>query len=90
MGSMIIRNIPDDVVESFKARAKAKGQSAEQLAREVITSAAGMTREEAWAAIDAIRAKSKPVDLETALRIMEEAREERDARPYIPGLDDDR
>lgn len=91
MGSMVIRNLPDDVVESFKARAKAKGQSAEQLARDVITREAGMTRDEAWAAIDAIRARSKPVDLETALRIMNEAREERDARPFLPGgIDDDR
>lgn len=90
MGSMVIRNIPEDVVESFKARAKAKGQSAEQLARDVITREAGMTRDEAWAAIDAIRARSKPVDLETALRIMTEAREERDARPFLPGGGDDR
>jgi plasmid stability protein len=90
MGSMVIRNIPDDVLERFKARAKAKDKSAEQMAREVITKEAGMTKEEAWAEIDRIRARSKPVDLETALRIMEEAREERDARPHIPGLDDDR
>ncbi|RJG45412.1 MULTISPECIES: hypothetical protein [unclassified Mesorhizobium] len=78
MGSMVIRNIPDDVVESFKARAKANGLSAEQLARDVITREAGMTREEAWATIDSIRAKSKPVDLNTALKIMEEARLDRD------------
>jgi plasmid stability protein len=74
MASMVIRNIPDSVVESFKARAKANGLSTEQLARDVITREAGMTKEEAWAAIDAIRAKSKPVDLQTALRIMEESR----------------
>ena len=90
MGSMVIRNIPDDVLDRFKARAKSQDKSAEQMAREVITKEAGMTKEEAWAEIDRIRARSKPVDLETALRIMEEAREERDARPNIPGLDDDR
>lgn len=84
MGSMVIRNIPDDVLESFKARAKAKGKSAEQMARDVIAREAGMTSQEAWATIDAIREGSKPVDLETALRIMEEARAERD------GTDDDR
>jgi plasmid stability protein len=90
MGSMVIRNIPDDVLDRFKARAKSQDKSAEQMAREVITKEAGMTKEEAWAEIDRIRARSKPVDLETALRIMEESREERDARPNIPGLDDDR
>jgi plasmid stability protein len=89
MGSMVIRNIPDDVLERFKARAKAKGQSAEQMARDVLAREAGMTHEQAWAEIDAIRARSKPVDLETALRIMEEARAERDSRAYVPGLDDD-
>lgn len=90
MGSMIIRNIPDEVLENFKARAKAKGQSAEQMARDAITREAGMTREEAWALIDAIRTESKPVDLATALRIMEESRVERDSRPDIVGPGDDR
>jgi plasmid stability protein len=89
MASMVIRNIPDEVIERFKARAKTKGQSAEQLARDVLTREAGMTREEAWAEIDAIRARSKPVDLATTLRIMDEVRAERDARPYLPGFDDD-
>jgi plasmid stability protein len=84
MGSMVIRNIPDDVLESFKARARAEGKSAEQMARDVIAREAGMTPQEAWATIDAIRADSKPVDLETALRIMEEVRADRD------GTDDDR
>ena len=89
MGSMVIRNIPDDVLERFKARAKAKHKSAEQMARDVITKEAGMTREEAWAAMDEIRSRSKPVDLETALHIMEEARRERDEGPFVPGLHDD-
>lgn len=89
MASMVIRNIPDEVIERFKARAKAKGQSAEQLARDVLTREAGTTREEAWAEIDAIRARSKPVDLETTLQIMEEMRAERDARPHLPDFHDD-
>jgi plasmid stability protein len=89
MGSMVIRNIPDDVLQRLKERAAKAGKSTEQMAREAITREAGMTREEAWAAMDAIRARSKPVDLETALRIMQEARGERDARPYLPDLDDD-
>jgi len=90
MASMVIRNIPDDVMERFKARAKADGKSAEQLARDVIAEKGADSRAEAWARIDAIRAKTKAVDLETALRIMQEARDERDARPYLPDFDDDR
>jgi plasmid stability protein len=90
MGSMVIRNIPDDVLERLKEQAKAEGKSAEQLGREALAEKAKPSREEIIRRIDAIRAQSKPVDLETALRIMEEARAERDARPYIPCLDDDR
>ncbi len=90
MASMVIRNIPDDVMERFKERARAAGKSAEQLAREAIVEKGKSSQEEAWARIDEIRARSKPADLETALRIMQEARDERDARPYLPDLDDDR
>jgi plasmid stability protein len=86
---MVIRNIPDDVLDRLKERAKVEGKSAEQLGREALAEKAKPSRQELIRRIDAIRARSKPVDLETALRIMEEARAERDARPYIPGLDDD-
>lgn len=86
---MVIRNIPDDVLERFRERAKADGKSAEQLAREAIAEKAKATREEAWAAIDAIRAKSKPIDMETWNRLWAEARDERDNRPWHPVTDDD-
>jgi plasmid stability protein len=89
MGSMVIRNIPDDVLERFRERAKADGKSAEQLAREAIAEKAKATREETWAAIDAIRAKSKPIDMETWNRLWAEARDERDNRPWHPVIDDD-
>ena len=89
MASMVIRNIPDDVFERFKQRARIEGKSAEQLAREALAEKAKPSREEIVRRMEEIRSRSKPVDLETALRIMEEARAERDARPYVPGLDDD-
>lgn len=90
MASMVIRNIPDDVIERLKEQAKAEGKSAEQLGREALAEKARPSRAEVIRRIDAIRAMSKPVDLETTLRIMEEARAERDARPNVPGLEDDR
>jgi plasmid stability protein len=90
MASMVIRNIPDDVMDRFKARAKAAGKSTEQLAREAIAEKGAVSREELFREADRIRAMSKPVNLATALRIMQEARDERDARPYLPDLDDDR
>lgn len=90
MASMVIRNIPEDVLERFKQRAKADGKSAEQLAREAIAEKGMPSREELIREADSIRARSKPVDLDTARRIMQEARDERDARPYLPDLGDDR
>lgn len=90
MASMVIRNIPDDVMERFKARAKEAGKSTEQLAREAIAEKGGDSRAQAWARIDEIRARTKPADLETTLRIMQEARDERDARPYLSEVDDGR
>lgn len=85
MASMVIRNLPDDVLERFKARAKAKGVSTEQLAREVISEKAGMTREEAWAEIDAIRAKSKPIDRETWEKIWAEHKADQEPRNTFSG-----
>lgn len=90
MASMVIRNIPDDVMERFKARAKAAGKSAEQLAREAIAEKGVDTREDLILEAKRIRERSKPVDMATALRFMQEARDERDARPVLPDLDDDR
>jgi plasmid stability protein len=89
MASMVIRNIPDDVFERFKQQARIEGKSAEQLAREAVAEKAKPSREEIMRRMDEIRSRSQPVSLETALRIMEEARAERDARPHTPGLDDD-
>jgi plasmid stability protein len=89
MASMVVRNIPDDVFERFKKQAKADGKSAEQLAREAIAEKAKPSREEVIRRIDAIRARSKPVDRATAERLWEEHRRERDARPFDPTLDDD-
>ncbi len=90
MASMVIRNIPDDAFERFKKRAKAQGKSAEQMAREVVIETAAPPRETLLKRMAEIRAASKPADLETTLRFMEEARAERDAGPAIPGLDNDR
>jgi plasmid stability protein len=89
MGSMVIRNIPDDVLQRFKARAKADGKSAEQLAREAIADKAQISREQLIREIAEIRAMSPPVDMETMLRVMREARDERDARPFDPNFDND-
>jgi plasmid stability protein len=90
MASMVIRNIPEDVVDRLKEKARIAGKSTEQLAREALAEKAKPSREELIRRMDEIRAQSKPVDLETTLRLMEEARAERDARPGLADMTDDR
>lgn len=90
MASIVVRNIPDDVLKRFRERARADGKSAEQLAREAIIEKARPSREELLRQMDELRARVKPVDLETARRLWQEHRQERDSHPYDPVLDDDR
>jgi plasmid stability protein len=80
MASMVVRNIPEDVLDRLKDRAKREGKSTEQLAREALQEKARPSREEIVAESDLIRSMSKPVDLATMLRIQEELREELEER----------
>lgn len=75
MGSMVIRNIPEDVLRRLKDRAKAEGKSAEQLAREALSEKATPSREAVLRRIDAIRAASKR---SSGQAIIDEIREDRD------------
>lgn len=92
MAQIVVRNIPDKVMENLKAAAKAAGKSTEQIAREALAEAARKQDvEEAWARVDAIRARTKrTISAEEAERLFEESRRERNQRPYMPGLSDDR
>jgi len=90
MASMVIRNIPDDVLERFRQRAEADGKSTEEFAREVIAEKGKMSREEAIRRADEIRASTRRVDAATWQKIWDEHIAERDARPYDPTFDDDR
>ena len=87
MASMVIRNISDDLMARVKEAAKREGKSAEQIAREALAEKVKPSREELLRRMDEIRAGSKPVDAETMVRIMREARAERDARPFPPDGD---
>lgn len=88
MASMVIRNIPDDLMARIKDTARREGKSAEQFAREALADKVRPSREEILRQMDEMRARSKAVNAETFVRIMREARDERDARPY--SVDDDR
>jgi plasmid stability protein len=90
MGSMVVRNIPDDVLRAFKERAKADGKSAEQLLREMIGNTTRPSGTELVRLSRQLRSMSPRRDMEETLRLMEDVRQERDARPEIPDLPDDR
>ncbi len=90
MACIVIRNNPNDVLTKLKEKARSEGKSTEHFAREALAEKARPSRDELLRRMDEIRSRSKPVDLQTALRIMEEARAERDARPFLPDMPDDR
>lgn len=56
MGQLLVRNLDDGVVERLKRQAEARKMSLEQLLREVLSNAAGPSREEILAEMDRIRA----------------------------------
>ncbi len=67
MASMVIRNIPDDVYERLKQRAKADGKSAEELVLDTIAEKARPepvkpSTDELLRIADEIRARTKRVD----------------------------
>ena len=87
MGSMVIRNIPDDVLTRLKEKARAEGKSAEQLAREALAEKAKPSREQIVREIDAIRASTVPI---SGKEINDEIRRDRDHNlgRSFPGLEE--
>ena len=62
MAQLLVRNIPDDVMADFKARASSEGMAAEALARIVIANESKRpSRAEAIRRMDALRALSPPL-----------------------------
>jgi len=87
MASMVIRNIPDDVLDRLKEKARVAGKSTEQIAREALAEKAKPSREELLQEIDAIRASTKPT---SGKEINDEIRRDRDHNlgRNFPGFDE--
>jgi plasmid stability protein len=77
MGQLLVRNLDDGVVERLKRQAEARKVSLEQLLREILSSAAGPSREDMLAEMDRIRAMT-PKKLRTSSTDL--IREDRDRR----------
>jgi len=57
MADILIRNLDDDIARRLKEKAKAKGTSVSETAREAIKAYVKPSKEEAWAEVDRIRKK---------------------------------
>jgi plasmid stability protein len=57
MGQIIVRNLDDDVIETFKLRARLKGKSLEQEIRDLLAAHRRLTPEEKVAVSREIRAR---------------------------------
>ena len=55
MAQVLVRDVDDEIVVSLKRKAKEKGTSLQQVAREALAAAARPSREELLAEIDRIR-----------------------------------
>jgi antitoxin FitA len=60
MGQVLIRNLPDDVIETYKEKARLAGTSLEQYLRDLMQRHAPFTPQERVAFADEIRAMSTP------------------------------
>jgi plasmid stability protein len=61
MAQVLIRNVPDDTIESYKERARLKGRSLEQELRELLERNKPFTPDERLAMARMIRARAKGV-----------------------------
>jgi plasmid stability protein len=55
MVDILVRNVDEETARRLKEKAKAKGASVSDTAREALKAAVKPSKEEAWAAADAIR-----------------------------------
>lgn len=65
MGQILVRNLDDRIIDRLKARAARDKTSLEQIVRQILVEASKPSKDEVWAEIDRIRAKSKPQSVDS-------------------------
>ncbi len=75
MAQTLVRDIPDEVFDRFKRKAKEQGKSTEAFVRELIIREARSSRESLIAEIDGLRALSTPSPAVDSTRVIREARD---------------
>lgn len=76
MGSVVIRNLDDDIINRFRTKAELNGRSLEAELREALREAAPLSTEQKLAMLDRVRAMSPGWDGDSTDLI----REDRDSR----------
>jgi plasmid stability protein len=72
MVDILVRNVDEETARRLKEKAKAKGASVSETAREMIRSGVKPSKEEAWAAVDAFRKKIGPITGDSVADIRED------------------
>jgi plasmid stability protein len=72
MADILVRNVDKDIARRLKEKAKAKGASLNETAREALAAYVKPSKQEAWAAADAIRAKIGKVSGDSTADIRED------------------
>jgi plasmid stability protein len=75
VAQVLVRDLPDEVVERLKAKAEAQGRSLEAHLRRVLEDASGLTREEFVALADGIAERSRGRSHTDATALVREARD---------------
>ena len=76
MAQVLIRNLPDDVIETHRARAKAHGRSLEQELRDVIERAAPYTPDERLAVALRFQSQTPPGPRSDPIEAVREGRDD--------------
>jgi plasmid stability protein len=72
MADILVRNIDADVARRMKERARAKGTSVNEIAREALREFFKPSRDEIWAEIDRLRARIGPLSGDSTAMIRED------------------
>lgn len=75
MAQVLVRDLPDDVVERLKAKAAAEGRSLEAHLRAVLEEASGLNRDEFLALADNIAAASRDRPQTDAVEVVRASRD---------------
>lgn len=75
MAQVLVRDLPDDVVERLKAKAAAEGRSLEAHLRAVLEEASGLNRDEFLALADSVAAASQDRPQTDAVEVVRTSRD---------------